>query len=113
MTVGTYLAGLSPDKRAALTRLRRTIKAIVPRAEECISYQNPAFRLDGRVLVWYAAASKHCSLFPGARAIAACRRELKTYDTSKGTVRFSPDAPLPATLVRKLIRARMTERTRR
>lgn len=111
-TIDAYLAKLSPDKRSALTKLRKAIKAAAPRAEECISYQIPAFRLDGRMLVWFGAATNHCSFFPGAYPIAACKRDLKRYKTSKGTIRFSPDRPLPAALVRKLVKARIAERDR-
>lgn len=105
-TIDDYLAGVSDDKRAALERLRKTIKTIVPRAEECISYQLPAFRLDGRVLVWFGAASKHCAFYPGG-AVDDFKRELADYDISKGTIRFQPEHPLPATLVRTLIKARI------
>lgn len=105
-TIAEYLAPLSPDKRAALQRLRKTVRAAVPRAVECISYGVPAFRLDGRVLVWFAAATNHCSFFPGA-VLEGFGVELKDYHTSKGTVRFQPDRPLPATLVRKLVNARI------
>src|SRR5207237_7604011 len=103
-TVDQYLAALDPEKRAALTKLRKAIKAAAPRAEECISYQIPAFRLDGRVLVWFGAAKNHCSFFPGAYPIAACKGDLKKYDISKGTIRFSPEKPLPASLVPKLVK---------
>jgi uncharacterized protein YdhG (YjbR/CyaY superfamily) len=105
-TIDDYLAGLDEDKRAALERLRKTIKTIVPRAEECISYQLPAFRLDGRVLVWFGAASKHCAFYPGG-SVDDFKRELEDYDISKGTIRFQPDRPLPVALVRKLIKARI------
>ncbi len=105
-TVDEYLAALPPEKRAALERLRRTIRAALPRAEECISYQMPAFRLDGRVLVWFGAAANHCSFFPGG-VVEALRDELEGYDISKGTVRFPPDKPLPAAVVRKLLKARI------
>jgi uncharacterized protein YdhG (YjbR/CyaY superfamily) len=108
-TVSAYLAALDPKKRAALQKLRRAIRAAAPKAEECISYQVPAVRFEGRVLVWFAAASKHCSFFPGAHPIAAHKDELKAYKTSRGTVRFAPDKPLPTTLVRKLVRARIVE----
>ena len=103
-TVVEYLAALSPDKRAALQTLRKQIQAAAPRAEECISYGIPAFRLDGRMLAWFGAATRHCSFFPGA-IVADFKEELKKYETSKGTIRFSPEAPLPGTLVRKLIKA--------
>jgi uncharacterized protein YdhG (YjbR/CyaY superfamily) len=112
-TVDGYLRTLSADKRAALQKLRRAIHAAAPRAEECISYQIPAFRLDGRMLVWFGAASQHCSFFPGAYPIAALKQDLKAYKTSKGTIRFQPDKPLPAALVRKLIEARLAERKAR
>jgi uncharacterized protein YdhG (YjbR/CyaY superfamily) len=105
-SIDDYLAALDPDQRAALQRLRKTIQSIVPRAEECISYQLPAFRLDGKVLVWFGAGAKHCAFYPGGLA-PELQRELKDYDTSKGTIRFQPDAPLPVTLVRKLVRARI------
>jgi uncharacterized protein YdhG (YjbR/CyaY superfamily) len=108
--IDDYLARLTGDKRAALKRLRKDIKAAAPRVEECISYQVPAFRLDGKMLVWFAAAAKHCSFFPGAYPIKACARDLMKYSTSKGTVRFAPDKPLPATLVKKLVKARIAER---
>ena len=103
-TVDEYLRRLTSDKRAALQQLRRTIKSAAPRAEECISYQLPAFRLDGRMLVWYGAGANHCSFYPGA-IVDAHKADLKNYDTSKGTIRFQPDAPLPATLVKKLVKA--------
>jgi uncharacterized protein YdhG (YjbR/CyaY superfamily) len=112
-TPDEYLAALELRQRAALQRLRRIIRAAVPKAEECISYQMPAFRLNGRMLAWYGAATHHCSFFPGAYPIAACRADLKNYDTSRGTVRFAPDRPLPAALVRKLVNARVAETARR
>ena len=106
-TIDQYLAALSDDKRAALERLRKAIKAAAPRAEECISYQLPAFRLDGRVLVCFGAWANHCSLYAGAAAVEAHKRELTEYDTRKGTIRFQADNPLPRILVRKLVRARI------
>ena len=105
-TIDDYLATVSPDKRAALEKLRRTIRAAVPRAEECISYGVPAFRLDGKVLVWFAAAAHHCSFFPGA-VLEDYADGLEDFETSKGTVRFQPDHLLPAALVRKLVKARI------
>jgi uncharacterized protein YdhG (YjbR/CyaY superfamily) len=105
-TIDDYLAGVDDDKRAALERLRKTIKAIIPRAEECISYQMPAFRLDGRVLVWFGAGANHCAFYPGG-LVTDFEQELGDYEISKGTIRFQPDHPLPAALVRKLIKARI------
>jgi len=98
-----YLASLSREKRATLEKLRRAIKAAAPKVEECISYQLPAFRLAGRMLAALGAAANHCAFYPGAFPIAAHRRDLKRYDTSKGTIRFPVDSPLPAALVRKRV----------
>src|SRR6266850_98853 len=106
-SVSEYLASLDTDKRVALRKLRAAIKAAAPSAEECISYGIPAFRLNGKALVWFHCATTHCSFFPGAYPIAACKRDLKKYSTSKGTIRFPPAKPLPASLVRKLVKARI------
>ena len=106
-TIDEYLAALSDDKRAALEKLRKAIRAAAPKAEECISYGLPAFRLNGKLLVAFGPAARHCSFYPGAFPIAAHKNELRDYDTSKGTIRFQPDHPLPATLVRKLLKARI------
>ena len=107
--IDEYLATLSDDKRAALEKLRKTIRAAAPKAEECISYQVPAFRLNGRLLVAFGAAANHCAFYPGAYPVAAHKDELKDYDTSKGTIRFQAAKPLPGTLVRKLVKARIAE----
>ena len=83
-TINEYLAKLSPERRVALNKLRRTIRTAFPRAEECISYGIPAFRLDGRVVAWFAAAAHHLSFFPGG-VLELFEEELKDYQTSKGT----------------------------
>lgn len=107
-TVDEYLAALSDDQRSALDKLRKAIRAVVPRAEECISFGLPALRLDGKTLVWFGASSKHCAFYPGA-VVQDHRDELKDYKTSKGTIRFQPENPLPSTVVRKLVKARMAK----
>ena len=104
-----YLAAVSSDKRAVLEKLRKAIKAAAPKAEECISYQLPAFRLNGRFPVAYGAAANHCAFYPGS-VITSLKNELKGYDTSKGTVRFPANKPLPAALVRKLVKWRIAEK---
>ena len=106
-TPDAYLAAVSADKRAALETLRKNIKAAAPEAEECISYGVPAFRLNGKFLVAYAAAKNHCAFYPGA--VIKTLKELRNYDTSKGTIRFPPDKPLPAALVRKLVKLRIAK----
>jgi uncharacterized protein YdhG (YjbR/CyaY superfamily) len=112
-SVDEYLAGVSVEKRAALQYLRRAIMAAAPGAEECISYGIPTFRLNGRVLVHIGAAARHCAFYPGAHPIEAHKKALAAYDTSKGTIRFPPNAPLPATLVRKLVKTRIAEQAAR
>ncbi len=105
-----YLALLPEDKRVALDNLRKTIRSVAPRAVECMSYQLPAFRLDGKVLVLYGATATHCALYPGSgTAVEAHKRDLEGYSTSKGTIRFDAATPLPATLVRKIVKYRIAE----
>ena len=104
-----YLAAVTEDKRRALQKLRKAIKMAVPKAEECISYQVPAFRLNGKFLVAYGAATNHCAFYPGS-TVKALKDELKSYDTSKGTIRFSANQPLPSALVRKLVKLRIEQK---
>jgi uncharacterized protein YdhG (YjbR/CyaY superfamily) len=110
--IDRYLDKLPDDQRDALEKLRKTIRSTAPRAEECISYQLPAFRLDGKVLVYFGVSAKRCAFYPGSgTAVAAHKDDLKEYSTSKGTIRFQPAKPLPAGLVRKLVRFRIAENT--
>lgn len=109
-TIDAYLARLEGEQRAALQKLRKTIQSIVPRATECISYGVPAFRHDGRVLVGFGAGANHCTFFPmSGTTVAAHQALLASYETSKGAIRFQPERPLPAALVRKLVKARLLE----
>ncbi len=108
-TIDEYLAALSDDKRAALNRLRKIIRAAAPEAEECISYQIPAFRHHG-MLVGFGATANHCAFYPmSSSTVKEHRDELAGYDTSKATIRFQADKPLPVALVRKLVKARIAE----
>ena len=104
--VDEYLATVPKEARAALEKLRRTIKAAAPMATETISYQMPMYKHHGMV-VGFAAFKNHCSLFPGSGVMDAYKKELQAYETSKGTIRFTIDKPLPATLVKKLVRDRI------
>ena len=112
-TIEAYLARLSKENRAALEKLRRAIKSAVPRAEECISYDVPGFRLDGKLLVAFAGWANHCAFYPGAHPVKTHKDELKAYRATKGTIRFDADSPLPATLVRKLVKTRIKEQATR
>jgi len=112
--VDEYLAKVAEPARGTLNRMRAMIRSAAPEATEVISYGMPAFRHAGRSLVCYAAFSDHCSFFPmNASLIAAFRGELKDYPTAKGTIRFPTDKPLPAALVKKLVKARVTENERK
>ncbi len=106
--VDEYLAGLPKEARATLEKLRKTIRAAAPMASEVISYQMPMYKQHG-IVVGFAAFKNHCSIFPGAAVMDAYKEELKHYDTSKGTIRFPANKPLPAALVKKLVRARIQE----
>jgi len=109
-TIAEYLAQTKPEQRAALQKLRRTIRAASPKAEECISYGIPAFRLNGCPLVFFAAWANHCSFYPGSsRTLKKLRGDLKDFQITKGTIRFSPANPLPAALVKKMVKARIAE----
>jgi len=109
-TFDNYLEALSRDNREALEKLRKTIKSVAPRAEECISYGLAAFKLDGKPLVALGATDNHCALYLMSNStVKAHADELDKYDTSTGTIRFSANKPLPATLVKKLVKARMAE----
>ena len=110
-TIDEYLKPLSKEKRDALQNLRKAIQAAAPKAEECISYDLPAFCVNGKFLVAFGAARDHCAFYPGS-VLQGFKDELKNYDTSKGTIRFAPEKPLPATLVRKLVKARVAEKIR-
>jgi uncharacterized protein YdhG (YjbR/CyaY superfamily) len=108
-TIDDYLAPLSSEKRAALEKLRRDIKSAAPKAEECISYDIPGFRLGGKLLVSFGAGANHCAFYPGALPVRVHQHELAAYDASKGTIRFPADNPLPTALVRKLVKSRVAE----
>src|SRR5262245_30421698 len=109
-SVEVYLAGLPEPARSTLQKLRATIRSAAPaEATETISYGMPAFKYSKGVLVWYAAFSNHCSLFPTRAAIEAFKKELKSFSTSKGTIQFPTNKPLPAALVKKMVKKRIAQ----
>ena len=108
--VDAYMASIPDGPRAVLEQIRQTIRAAAPEVEETIAYDMPAFRLAGRFLVSFAAYKNHCSLFPASGAVIdACGDELRTYLSGKATIRFQAAQPLPAALVRRIVRILVAE----
>ncbi len=109
-TFDECLAAFGPAQRAAIEQLRRVVRAAAPDAVECVSYGLPAFKLHGKGLVAFGGWTEHCSLYPmSGRVLAELAEDLAKYDVQKGTVRFPPSKPLPATLVRKILKVRTAE----
>ncbi len=107
--IDEYLAGIPEPARSTLRKLRAAIRsAVPPEAIETISYGIPAFKHKG-ILLWFAAFSGHCSLFPTAAVIEKFKNELKSYSTSKGTIQFPTDKPLPIALIKKMVKARVAQ----
>lgn len=110
LEVRVYIAAQPPAQRRRLAEMRRVIRAAVPKAEEGFSYRMPCFRLDGRILVWYAGFKAHTSVFPiGTGIQKVLKPALAGYRTSKGTVQFPLDRPLPVSLLKRLVKARLGE----
>jgi uncharacterized protein YdhG (YjbR/CyaY superfamily) len=107
--IDAYLSGLPADQRTALESLRQSIRAASPDAVETISYGIPTFKYRGRPLASFGAAKHHCALYGMPTEFEAHRDALSRYDTSKGTIRFQPDKPLPRSLVRSLVKSRMAD----
>lgn len=107
--VDEYIAGFPEPARSALNKMRAAIRSAVPaEATETISYRIPAFRHE-KVLVWFAAFSDHCSLFPTAAVIEEFQDELKGFSTSKGTIHFPLEKPVPVALIKKIVKARVAQ----
>lgn len=108
--IDDYLARVNPKHRVLLQALRKTIRTIVPEVVECISYRMPAFRFDGKIIAGFAATSNGCSYYPfSGRTLKTLEANLEGYDRTKSALHFGPDKPLPTTLVRKLLEARIAE----
>ncbi len=109
-SIDAYLATVTPDRRAALQKLRKTILSILPDAEECISYAMPAFRQGGHVVAGFLATAEGCSYFPfSGKTLASVADDVAAYEQTKGALHFDPRRPLPVALVRKLLKARIAE----
>jgi uncharacterized protein YdhG (YjbR/CyaY superfamily) len=108
-SVDEYLAGVPEPARSTLIKMRAAIRSALPSdATETISYKIPAFKRKN-ILIWFAAFSDHCSLFPTAAIIEEFKDELKGFSTSKGTIHFPTDKPLPTALIKKIVKARLKQ----
>lgn len=110
--VDEYLGSIPQKSRATLTKIRSAIRAAAPEAKEVVRWRMPMYYYHG-MLIGFAAFKDHLSLFPGPAVVAAFKEELKRYDTSKGTIRFPIDRPIPSALVKKLVKARIKENEER
>lgn len=109
-SIDEYLASVSAEQRGVLEKLRRTIHTAAPGAEEYIGYGLAGFKFNGRPLVYFGAWEKHCALYAASPSVQKkFQKELKGFEVSKGTIRFTPDKPLPVALVKKLVKARIVE----
>ena len=107
-TVDEYMEALPEKERAVLGDLRKTIRAAAPKADEQISYGMPGYKYHG-MLVYFSAFKNHCSFFPGSSMLEVFGKEVEKYKTSKGTLQFTVDKPLPASLVKKIVKERMKQ----
>jgi uncharacterized protein YdhG (YjbR/CyaY superfamily) len=110
-TIDDYIATFPPNVQALLQKLRTTIKQVAPTAGETISYQMPTFTLGGKHLVYFAGFKNHIGFYPFPSGVAAFKEETKGYKTSKGTIQFPLDQPLPLDLIKKIVAYRVKERT--
>ena len=112
-TIDEYLALAAPEQRVVLEKLRQTIHAAAPGAVEYIGYGLAGFKYDGRPLVYFGAWENHCAFYAASPAIQKeFEKELKGFEKSKGTIKFTPEKPLPLALVKKLVKARIAENAR-
>jgi uncharacterized protein YdhG (YjbR/CyaY superfamily) len=112
-TIDAWLEQVGDDQRAALQKLRKQIRAAAPNAVECINYGVPTFKLDGRSLVHFGAGQHHCAFYTGKSPIVTFAKELAAFETSTGTVRFTPTKPIPPALVARIVKARIEENAAR
>ena len=108
-TVDEYIAGFAPDVQEVLKRIRYTVQAAAPEAEETISYRMPAFKLNG-TLVYFAAFNKHIGLYPPVRGDEKLMRDVAPYAGAKGNLQFPLDKPIPYELIRRIVKARVHQK---
>jgi uncharacterized protein YdhG (YjbR/CyaY superfamily) len=109
-TFDECLSAMAAPQRAAIEKLRLVVRAAAPDAVECVSYGLPAFKLHGKGLVAFGGWKEHCSLYPmSGRVLAELADDLEKFEVEKGTVRFPPTKPLPATLMKKILKIRVAE----
>jgi uncharacterized protein YdhG (YjbR/CyaY superfamily) len=111
-TVDEYIGSFPADVRGNLEKIRQTVRAVAPQAVEAISYQMPAFKLNG-VLLYFAAHINHIGFYPTASGIEAFKNELKPYKWSRGTVQFPMDKPIPFNLIKKIVAFRVNEQLKK
>ena len=108
-TIDEYIGAFPPEIKKNLMKVRSAIKETAPEAEEYFAYGVPAFKLNGKPLVYYAAFKSHIGFYPTPSAIIAFKKELSKYKTSEGTVRFPLNEPVPLELIKKMVKFRMQE----
>jgi uncharacterized protein YdhG (YjbR/CyaY superfamily) len=107
-TTDEYIASFPQNVQVVLQQVRQAIKEVAPKAQEVISYSMPAFKQKG-ILVWFAAFKNHIGFFPKVSAVEAFKEQLSDYQTSKGTIRFPLDKPIPIRLVKEIVKFRVKE----
>lgn len=107
--IDEYISWFPDDVRKILTKIRSTIKKAAPKAVESITYQIPTFKVDGKVLIYFAAFKKHVSVYPAPRDADEFKNELKDYKGGKGTVQFPLDSPVPYELISRIVRFRLAK----
>jgi uncharacterized protein YdhG (YjbR/CyaY superfamily) len=108
-TIDEYFASLDPETRSIVKELRKTIRQVVPKAEDVISYNIPALKQDGVLLIWYAGWKEHVSLYPASSAMVAAIKSLAPHANGKGTIKFPSDKPLPSGMIEKIVKFRIKE----
>jgi uncharacterized protein YdhG (YjbR/CyaY superfamily) len=108
-TIDQYFSNLEPEDKKALQRIHQIVKEVVPEAEESISYQMPAFKLNGKPLIYFGAFKDHLSIFPTSGPIARLEPKLKKFKVAKGTIQFTPQDQVPKSIIVSLLKERIKQ----